>query len=629
MRQTRRTRSSSSRPTASRKPRRVAPVVAARESGASRAERDTILGVYRAGSKGGTVVPFDAADGGALAVSPAHRRGASNDDAVVATVVRAGRDRTSEARITEVVGPVEAPGIDVQVVARRHGIRREFPEEARIAAARIPRKIPPADLAKRERFADPSPVTIDGETARDFDDAIAVAEGPAGGFRLLVHVADVSHYVKPGDVIDREARARGTSVYFPDRVFPMVPERLSDDLCSLRPGDDRLVQTAVLEFDRTGRPVSARFADGVIRSAARLTYTQVADLLEGRGIRAPITPPIAEMLRLAERLRERLEARRRARGSIDFDLPAPTILLDVEGAMTGIRIEPRNRAHRMIEEFMLAANEAVATWLSARKVPCLFRVHDAPDPAKIEALAVFAASLGLPPLRHKDDVRPGNIQSLLDAAEGLPALPVLTQLALRSMKQARYSPADAGHFGLAAPHYLHFTSPIRRYPDLVAHRALRAARHRAKAGAGSDLEALADACSILEREAEAAERELLDWKKVKFLRGRVGETLDGIVTGVARFGLFVQLEGGIADGLVRVDRLGAEWFEFDPVAHTLRAPSSKRSFRLGDAMRVRVERVDVLLRRVDLAPVDLGTGSRERPAATASGRRRRSGRRAR
>ena len=571
--------------------------------------KDVVIGLFQ---RGGLVVPFDAADGPPLAVSPSARAGAQPGDAVVASIVRAGRGG-SELRITEVLGPADAPGVDVQVVARRHALRREFPEEVRIVAARMPRKIPPKEIAARERFDDPAAVTIDGETARDFDDAVAVADLPGGGWRLFVHVADVSYYVKPGDTIDKEAQARGTSVYFPNRVYPMMPERLADDLCSLRPGEDRLVQTVVIDYDRKGEVVGTRFADGVIRSAARLTYTQVAGLIEGNGGRAPLPAEIAGMLHRAEALRDVLETRRHARGSIDFDLPAPVILLDVEGAMTGIKIEPRNRAHRMIEEFMLAANEAVAEWLSSRKVPCLFRVHDSPDPLKIEGLEAIARSLGLSLKSGREGVRPKDVQRLLGDAEGLPAYPVVAQIALRSMKQARYSPEDSGHFGLAAPHYLHFTSPIRRYPDLVAHRALRAARHRAKPAVRGDLEPLADACSKLEREAEAAERELLDWKKVKFLRGREGEELDGIVTGVARFGLFVQLDGGIAEGLVRIERLGSEWLEFDPVRHELRGSSSGRVWRLGDAMRVRIERVDTVLRRVDLLPIESPIARPSRP----------------
>jgi ribonuclease R len=558
--------------------------------------------VFKLMPKGAIVVPFDAADGPPVPVPASGHLGAHANDAVA--VARGGRGHGPEAKIVEVLGQVDAVGVDVAVVARRHGLRREFPEEVRVAAAKIPRTISPKDIAGRERFENPPPVTIDGETARDFDDAVSVGEIAGGGHRLFVHVADVSFYVKPGDTIDKEARARATSVYFPDRVYPMVPERLADDLCSLRPGEDRLVQSVIIDFDRKGEVTGTRFADGVIRSAARLTYTQVADLLEGRPERAPLSREVVSMLRHAETLRDRLESRRRARGSIDFDLPAPTILLDVEGAMTGIKIEARNRAHRMIEEFMLAANEAVATWLSAQQVPCLFRIHDTPDPLKIEGLAAFAKSLGLT-LRQKRGgaIRPGDIQRLLDDAEGLPAYPVVAQISLRSMKQARYSLEDSGHFGLAAPHYLHFTSPIRRYPDLVAHRALRGARGKSKTSLKGDAETLADDCSKLEREAEAAERELLDWKKVKFLKPREGEVFDGVVTGVARFGVFVQLDGGIAEGLVRVERLGQEWFDFDPVRHELRGATTGRVVRLGNPMRVRVERVDVVLRRVDLGPV--------------------------
>jgi ribonuclease R len=584
-----------------------------------------LLGVFQLTPKGARVVPFDASDGDPLPIASSARHGAQKDDAVVVAVVRGGRGGSTEAKVTEVLGPVDAPGVDVQVVARRHGLRREFPEDVRIAAAKMVRALAPKDLAARERFEDPPPVTIDGETARDFDDSVSVAELPGGGFRLYVHVADVSFYVRPGDTIDLEAEARGTSVYFPDRVYPMVPERLSDDLCSLRPGEDRLVQSVVIDFDRKAEVVGTRFADGVIRSAARLTYTQVADLLDGRVSRAPISREVAAMLHRAETLRDRLETRRRARGSVDFDLPAPTILLDVEGVMTGIKIEPRNRAHRMIEEFMLAANESVATWLSAHEVPSLFRIHDNPDPLKIEGLAAFAKSLGLTLGTGRLGVRPGDIQRLLDDAEGMPAYPVVAQLSLRSMKQARYSPEDSGHFGLAAPHYLHFTSPIRRYPDLLVHRALRAARHKAKPGLKGDLTALGEACSKLEREAESAERELLEWKKVKFLRGREGEAFAGVVTGVARFGVFVQLDGGIAEGLVRIERLGQEWFEFDPVRHELRGSATGSVFRLGDPMRVRVEKVDAVLRRVDLTPIAETSSTRPRAQGPRGRKRTRQG----
>ena len=574
----------------------------------------TVVGLLRMRGGANVIEPFEASEDPALEVRDGALGGAKPGDAVVAEVGRPTRakrgseKRRLEARVVEVLGPLDAPGVDVEIVARKRGIRRTFPEPVRVAAAKIARDIPESELSKRERFLDPSPVTIDGETARDFDDAIAVEQAPHGGLRLYVHVADVGYYVAPGDAIDREAQARGTSVYFPDRVYPMVPQRLSDDLCSLRPGQDRLVQSVVIDVDRKGKVVKTRFADGVIRSAARLTYTQVASLLDGES-RPEIPSSVAAMLRRAETLRVLLERQRRARGSIDFDLPAPTILLDVEGVMTGIKVEPRNRAHRMIEEFMLAANEAVAAWLSDRKVPCLFRVHDPPDPEKVETLESFARSLGLTMKHRRGGIQPADVQNLLEQAEGKPFQSVVNTVALRTMMQARYATVDTGHFGLAAPHYLHFTSPIRRYPDLVAHRALRGARRRAKGKTG-DLEQLAESCSRLEREAESAEREVLEWKKVKYLSGKIGEAFDGIVSGVARFGLFVQLAGGIGEGLVRVERLGGEWFEHDPARHELRSPRNERVFRLGDAIRVVVERVDTILRRVDLRLAEESTPER-------------------
>jgi len=577
----------------------------------------TVVGLLRARAGAYVIEPFEVSEDPALEVRDGALAGAKPGDAVVAEVgrptraKRGGEKRRLEARVVEVLGPLDAPGVDVEIVARRRNIRRAFPEPVRVAAAKIQRDIPESELSKRERFVDPAPVTIDGETARDFDDAIAVAQGTNGGLRLFVHVADVSYYVAPGDAIDREAATRGTSVYFPDRVYPMVPQRLSDDLCSLRPGQDRLVQSVVIDVDRKGKVVATRFADGVIRSAARLTYTQVASLLDGTP-HPEIEPSVAAMLRRAETLRVLLERQRRARGSVDFDLPAPTILLDVEGAMTGIKVEPRNRAHRMIEEFMLAANEAVAGWLSAKRVPCLFRIHDAPDPEKVETLESFARSLGLTLKHRRGGIQPADVQDLLEQAEGKPFQSVVATVALRSMMQARYATSDTGHFGLAAPHYLHFTSPIRRYPDLVVHRALRGARRRAKGKTG-DLEQLAESCSRLEREAESAERELLEWKKVKYLSGRIGEAFDGIVSGVARFGLFVQLAGGIGEGLIRVERLGGEWFEHDPARHELRSPRNERVFRLGDAIRVVVERADTILRRVDLRLADESTPERTTP----------------
>jgi ribonuclease R len=426
-----------------------------------------------------------------------------------------------------------------------------------------------------------------------------------------VHVADVSYYVAPGDAIDREAATRGTSVYFPDRVYPMVPQRLSDDLCSLRPGQDRLVQSVVIDVDRKGKVVATRFADGVIRSAARLTYTQVASLLDGTP-HPEIEPSVAAMLRRAETLRVPARAAAPRARERRFRPPGahdPARRRGGDDRDQGGAEEPRAQDDRGVHA---GGERGGRRWLSAKKVPCLFRIHDAPDPEKVETLESFARSLGLTLKHRRGGIQPADVQDLLEQAEGKPFQSVVATVALRSMMQARYATSDTGHFGLAAPHYLHFTSPIRRYPDLVVHRALRGARRRAKGKTG-DLEQLAESCSRLEREAESAERELLEWKKVKYLSGRIGEAFDGIVSGVARFGLFVQLAGGIGEGLIRVERLGGEWFEHDPARHELRSPRNERVFRLGDAIRVVVERADTILRRVDLRLADESTPERTTP----------------
>lgn len=528
-----------------------------------------------------------------------------DQDAVVVEVVPGARaGRGARARVVEVLGQMERPGVDVLVVSRRHGLALEFPDTALHEVRRLPAAISQREISRRERFDDPAPVTIDGETARDFDDAVAVEELAQGGVRLFVHIADVGHFVRPGTALDHEARRRGTSVYFPDRVVPMFPERLSNDLCSLRPGEDRLVQSVILDLDRNGVVQRVRFADGVIRSAARLTYSQVSAVLDGRERWEAVPESVIPMLRIADRLRGVLETRHRARGSLDFDLPEPRILLDVEGAMTGIAIEPRNHAHRMIEEFMILANETVAGHLAATGGPSLYRIHERPDPVKIEILSSFASGFGLNLPRDSEALRPRDLQRLLDSAQGRAEYSVLAQMTLRSMKQARYAPENAGHFGLAAPVYTHFTSPIRRYPDLLVHRLLRAARGgnvETRERLGDGIEDLGESCSKLEREAEAAERELLDWKKIAYVRARAGETFEGVVMGVARFGLFVQLAENLVEGLLHVAQLGDERFEFHEGRQELRGARSGRAYRLGDRLRVVLDRVDWILRRVDLS----------------------------
>jgi len=566
-----------------------------------------VLGVFRADGREGAVHPFDPALAWPVRVPVSRRRGAADGEVVSVEILSGpGERRGPGGRVLERLGRFDSPGLDATVVSRRHGLAQRFPETVERAARELPSRIGPLAKRERERFDDPAPVTIDGETAQDFDDAVAVRALRGGGFRLWVHIADVAHFIEPGSLLDDEARRRGTSVYFPGRVLPMFPEKLSNDLCSLRPGVDRLVQSVVIDLDGRGEARRVRFADGIIRSAARLSYGQVPEALAGgtrpRGVPQRVLP----MLREADRLRRVLERRREARGSVDCDLPEPTILLDVAGEMTGIHVEPRTRAHRMIEEFMLAANEAVAGWLARRRAPCMYRVHEPPDRAKLEILDNIVARFGLHCDFRVEPVEPRHCQKLLRQADSLAEAPLIHQLVLRSMKQARYSMENSGHFGLALGTYAHFTSPIRRYPDLVTHRLLRRARARRRGDAGDveRLERVAQRCSELERNAEAAERELLAWKKVAFIEDKVGQVFGGAVTGVAPFGIFVQIEENLVEGLIRVESLGSERFEHSERRMELRGTRSGRRFRLGDRLRVRVARVDRILKRVDFTLFD-------------------------
>jgi len=552
------------------------------------------------------VQPFDPAFREPLPVLPRFGKGARRRDVVEVEIVPPGARGDEEAvKVLEVLGGLDDRGMDIRVVSRKYELIDKFPRDVVAAAKELPQRVPVAERKKRTRFDDPAPITIDGETAKDFDDAIAVIEKPRGGFRLWVHIADVAHFIEPAGIIDREARRRGTSVYFPGKVFPMLPPRISDDLCSLRPGVERLVQTVILDLDAAGEPTKVRFADGVIRSAARLTYTQVADAISGnprpRGVPAKVLP----MLYAADRLRMVLEQRRRKRGSVDFDLPMPQILLDVEGVVTGITVEPRNAAHRLIEECMLIANEAVAAHLEERDWPTLYRIHEPPADDKVELLEAFVSGFGLQLRKGRARLSPSDVRDLIEAVEGRPEQPLIAQMTLRSMKQAVYTPENEGHFGLAAQTYCHFTSPIRRYPDLIVHRMLRACRNHERPDEAwvAGLDELGRETSSLQRNAEAAERELLTWKKVALIRDKVGDLFYGVVTGVTAFGMFVQLTENLVEGLVKVERLGDERFVFDPGTQTLTGSRSRTVWRLGQQVRVQVERVDRIRQRIDFGLV--------------------------
>ena len=519
--------------------------------------------------------------------------------------------RNPVGRVIEVLGDIEAPGVDTRLIIRKHQLPDEHGPAALAEAKRAGSRVRPRDRQGRQDFRRWPTVTIDGDTARDFDDAVTIERLPNGNFWLGVHIADVARYVQEGSALDAAAVRRGTSVYFPDRAIHMFPEALATGLCSLRPQVDRLVQSCLMEIDAHGAVRRHELHDGVIRSDARMTYTEVNAILAGedRAARKKYRRLVPRLELMAE-LFEVLNGRRRARGSVDFDLPEAEFLMDDQGRVEAIVAAERNLAHRLIEEFMLVANETVAQHLEAHGMPALFRVHEAPDPAKVAEFEAFAAPLGFGLGVPAERVTPGHFQRLLRRVHGKPEERALAFLMLRTMQQARYDPANLGHFGLAAPAYAHFTSPIRRYPDLVVHRALRELRAAApdterRERWREDLPELARRASALGRRAEEAEREIVQWKKVRFMAGMVGDEFTGYVIGVTAFGLFVELTEHFVEGLVHISSMADDYYRHLEGQHALRGENTKKVYRLGDPVRVQLVKVDRERRQLDLALVEI------------------------
>jgi ribonuclease R len=566
-----------------------------------------LVGRYHGdGRFGGHVAPFDRRVLRELQVREGDAAGAETGQMVVAQLLRpATPKRGPTGRVLEVLGRIDDPGVDLKVVMAKFELPDEFPAEVLAEAERVPRTVAPEECASRSDFRPWTSVTVDPETARDHDDAIALDKLPNGHWLLAVHIADVGHYVREGSALDREAYLRGTSVYFPDRVVPMLPHALSSHICSLVEGEDRLTQSVVIELDARGSVVRSEFHDGVIRSAARMSYPQVQAAVDGDvALRERFAPLVPLFLRMDE-LAKLMRARRYERGSLDFDLPEPKLVLSASGQMTGIVATERLFSMRAIEEFMLAANEAVARQLARAGVPALFRVHEPPDPMRVAEFRELVSSFGHRVPAPDAALTPQDFQGILRQVEGKPEEKLVSYLLLRTMKLARYHEADLGHFGLAAEHYAHFTSPIRRYPDLVVHRALRALRQRRDAEREAlSLQQMPGAAlhlSEMERRADEAERELTEWKKVRFMADKLGEVFDGYITGVQGFGLFVELQEVYVQGLVHVSSMTDDYYAFHEKSHTLRGERAGKSYRLGDRVRVQVARVDLERRQIDFA----------------------------
>jgi ribonuclease R len=491
-------------------------------------------------------------------------------------------------RVAEVLGHYADPGMEIEIAVRKFDLPHEFSQKALAQAKAFSEETDPQG---RRDLRDLHFVTIDGETAKDFDDAV-LARREGKGWRLWVAIADVSHYVRPGDALDREARARGTSVYFPRRVIPMLPEKLSNGLCSLNPNVDRLAMACEMVITPEGEVARYDFYPAVFRSKARLTYTEVWQKLSSG--KAP------EHLATLYELFHALFAERSRRGAIDFDTLETRMVFDARGKIEKIVPEARNDAHRIIEECMLAANVCAGNFLAERKQPVLYRVHDVPAADKVAALREFLAELGLQ-LPGGEIPRPQDYARLLERIRKRPDFGLLQTILLRSLKQAVYSPGNLGHFGLAFEAYVHFTSPIRRYPDLLVHRAIKA-QLAGKQYVEQDWEELGRHCSETERRADDASRDVENWLKCYYMRDHVGRTFSGSITGVVPFGLFVTLDDYFVDGLVHISELGRDYFQFDAARHVLLGERTAKRYRLADRMTVKLVRVDLETRKIDFVP---------------------------
>ena len=570
--------------------------------------RDRVVGRFETREGRPIVLPYDPRIDALIRIADGKPAGAREGEIVdVRLTAFPDARRVAYGEVEERLGFLGEPGVDIEIVLRSHNLPPRFPRPVVEESERFPEEVRREDLRGRQDFRERRIVTIDGETAKDFDDAIE-AERTAGGYRIGIHIADVSHYVTEGSVLDDEARSRGTSVYFPGRVLPMLPERLSNGLCSLNPRVDRLVLSAILDLDARGRVVGSDFVKGVIRSGHRMTYTEVARLLDA--------PPTAEDerkygpyvgdFRLMGEVAALLRERREARGSIDFDLPDADIVLDDEGLVVGIVPEARNVAHRLIEEFMLAANEAVAKKLLFAKQPAIYRVHDRPDPDRLVDLREVLEGFGYELKGDLAEVPPSAFQKLLKQIEDKPEERLLHDLLLRAQRKALYAEECRGHYALAAPYYCHFTSPIRRYPDLIVHRQLSSLLASGRPVAAKDFDAVNDRVreiaafsSERERRAEQAERESLLWKKIVFMKDKLEREFDAYVTGVASFGVFVMLQAYFVEGLVPISALGNDFFVYEEKQHRLRGRSTGATYRLGDEIRVRLVEIDEVRRRLN------------------------------
>ena len=567
---------------------------------------ETLVGIFERAGSFGFVIPNERRITKDIYIPNKFTGKARRGQAVVVEITQyPGAGHNPEGKIIEILGYPDNPEVEIEMIIRSHGLFKQFSGEALEEAERIPFKISDKELRGRKDCRDLLTVTIDGENAKDFDDAISIEKLDGKNYRLYVHIADVSQYVSENSALDKEAYKRGTSVYFLDRVIPMLPQKLSNEICSLKPKEDRLTVTVEMDIDANGEMLKYNIYNSVINSNERMTYTDVAKILEVRDKNLTQRYDyLLERFSLMKDLCLVLNKKREELGSIDFDLPEPDIILNQEGRIENILKAERNIAHRIIEEFMLSANVVAANHIFNSRVPGIYRIHEEPDPEKISDFNNFIHNFGYS-IENRDDIKAKSLQKLLASVRGTPEEKLMNHVLLRSMKQAVYSEKNSGHFCLAFDCYTHFTSPIRRYPDLVTHRVLKSLLIKKQLPQNKiehlkkNLPAIAEHSSLRERIAMEAEREIIDLNKVHFMMDKIGEQYTGFITGVTSFGIFVELEDMFAEGLVHVTSMKDDYYIYHEKKHSIIGEHKRKVYRIGDQVKIAVENISIEKRQID------------------------------
>ena len=564
-----------------------------------------VVGLFQENKSFGFVVPDDKKFNQDIFIPKRGFNGAKNDDKVVCEITLWPQEnRKPEGKIIEVLGKKGERGVEIDSIIRAHGLPEEFPKKVIDEANYVSSQDLEDEIARRLDLRHLDIFTIDGEDAKDLDDAISIEVLPNGNYKLGVHIADVTHYVREKSKLDKEALKRATSVYLVDKVIPMLPKQLSNGVCSLNPFEDKLTLSCIMEIDENGKVVNSEIAETVINSKARMTYTEVSDILEKDDEKLKQTfAKQVEDFKNAEKLARILMKRRERRGAIDFDFPESKIILNREGKVVDIKCYERRISNKMIEEFMLVANETVAEHFYWLQLPFVYRIHETPSAEKMEDLNKFIATFGYHIKGDLEDVHPKEIQSLVEKIKGTKEEESISTIALRSMKQAKYSPQCIGHFGLAAKYYCHFTSPIRRYPDLQIHRIIKEQlnnklNNKRQEQLSHIVEYASTQSSERERAAELAERDVHDFYKACYMADKVGQEFDGVVSSVTSFGMFVELENTV-EGLIRLANMRDDYYIYNQETYTIMGERSHKTFKIGDTVRIKVDNVNVDFREID------------------------------